>query len=360
MVGSGGGVRVAVPGYMEYIEYAELVIVVLISVAILTLMERQLMGVLQRRMGPSHVGYLGILQPIADGLKLVVKGNIVVMDSYNKLITIMSPVYSFTLSLLLWTLLPTGVGHTPHQEYENDFLSFILLSSLALYSFLYSGWSTNSTYGLLGSIRALALFISYEIFIGLIFLSILVLNKSLGFIHLIYANIHVSLALPLLPLTFLFFIAILAETNRTPFDLVESESELVAGHLVEFSSLPFAFFYLSEYSHILLYSHLFSLFFFPAHLSLLVTSLIAYLFIIIRASLPRLRFDQLLFISWKYFLSFSFSFFFLLLSLFARITPPPPPPHPLWRPSPHPKPMRPPGPPGGISSLRVKQFIVNE
>ena len=112
MVGSGGGVRVAVPGYMEYIEYAELVIVVLISVAILTLMERQLMGVLQRRMGPSHVGYLGILQPIADGLKLVVKGNIVVMDSYNKLITIMSPVYSFTLSnsTYIW-LLSTKLSH---------------------------------------------------------------------------------------------------------------------------------------------------------------------------------------------------------------------------------------------------------
>lgn len=218
-----------------------LIISILISVAYLTLLERQLMGILQRRKGPLVVGFLGLLQPLADGLKLFLK-EIIIPSSSNKILFILAPIFSFFFSLLNWAVIP----YSEHLILSNINLTIFYLlsiSSLNVYGIILSGWSSNSNYAFLGCLRSTAQMISYEISISFILISICLNSQSFNLMDIIITQKDIWNIFTFFPLFILFTISILAETNRHPFDLPEAESELVSGYNVEYSAITFAFFF---------------------------------------------------------------------------------------------------------------------
>lgn len=300
-----------------------LIISLLISVAYYTLLERQFMGTLQRRKGPLVVGFLGLLQPLADGLKLFLK-EIIIPSSANKILFIFAPLLSFFLSLLNWAIIP--YSETLYISNINLTLFYILsISSLNVYSIILSGWSSNSSYAFLGCLRSTAQMISYEISISFILISICLSSQSFNLIDIINNQSMIWNIFPFLPLFFLFIISILAETNRHPFDLPEAESELVSGYNVEYSAITFAFFFLAEYANILMMSLLTTCLFlggwfffgYSSFIFLIVKSIIfSLIFIILRALLPRYRFDQLMSLGWTVILPLSLFFLFLNIIIF--------------------------------------------
>nr|YP_636109.1 NADH dehydrogenase subunit 1 [Notropis stramineus]ABF74865.1 NADH dehydrogenase subunit 1 [Notropis stramineus] len=285
------------------------IVPVLLAVAFLTLLERKVLGYMQLRKGPNVVGPYGLLQPIADGVKLFIKEPVRPSTS-SPFLFLATPILALTLALTLWAPIPM-----PHPVINlNLGVLFILaLSSLAVYSILGSGWASNSKYALIGALRAVAQTISYEVSLGLILLSVIVFSGGYTLQTFNTAQEAVWLVVPAWPLAAMWYISTLAETNRAPFDLTEGESELVSGFNVEYAGGPFALFFLAEYANILLMNTLSAVLFlgtsyFPAMPELTTVGLMAkaallsVVFLWVRASYPRFRYDQLMHLVWKNFL----------------------------------------------------------
>lgn len=288
----------------------------LLGVAFLTLAERKVMASMQRRKGPNVVGIFGIFQPIADGLKLLVKEPVLPSNA-NLVIFLFAPILTFLLSQVAWAVIPFGDGLVL-ADLNVGLLYIFAISSLGVYGIITAGWSSNSKYAFLGSLRSAAQMVSYEVSIGLILITVLLCVGSLNLTEVVMAQQQGWFWVPLFPLLFLFFISCLAETNRAPFDLPEAEAELVAGYNVEYSSMGFALFFLGEYANMIVMSSLCALFFLggwlpPINLVVfywipggvwfgLKTIFFLFTFIWVRAAFPRYRYDQLMRLGWKVFL----------------------------------------------------------
>lgn len=295
----------------------EIIIIGLLSIAFITLGERKIMAYMQRRIGPNKVGIHGIIQPIADGVKLIIKESIIPKES-KKLLYIIAPLIAIILGLLIYNIIPIKNIITNNFKERNQLLFILGILSINIYSTLYSGWSGNSKYSKLGSLRAIIQLISYEVSLGIIILSIILINKSIKLTDIIFYQIDFINLYLLSPLFILWLITILAESNRPPFDLPEAESELIAGYIVEYGGIKFAYIYLAEYLYILLLSGLTSILFFGYNLCSIITLLILFFFIWIRATLPRFKFSTLLYLGWIQILPLSISYFiFLLFFLFT-------------------------------------------
>lgn len=294
---------------MYFINLLAIIIPVLLAVAFLTLLERKVLGYIQLRKGPNIVGPYGLLQPIADAIKLFTKEPLQPSTSSLTLF-IIAPTLALTLALIIWVPLPM-----PYSLVDMNLgvLFILALSSLAVYAILWSGWASNSKYALIGALRAVAQTISYEVTLAIIILSILLLNGSFTLSTLATTQEYIWLLLPSWPLTIIWFISTLAETNRAPFDLTEGESELVSGFNVEYAGGPFALFFLAEYANIIIINVFTTTLFLGAYktpifpeiftISLIIKVLLLTTFFLwIRASYPRFRYDQLIHLLWKNFL----------------------------------------------------------
>nr|BAV90194.1 NADH dehydrogenase subunit 1 [Bubo flavipes] len=285
------------------------IIPILIAVAFLTLVERKMLSYMQARKGPNIVGPFGLLQPVADGVKLFIKEPIQPSTS-SPLLFITTPLLALLLALTIWTPLPLPF---PLADLNLGFLFLLAMSSLAVYSILWSGWASNSKYALIGALRAVAQTISYEVTLAIILLSIIMLSGNYSLNTLATTQEPLYLLFATWPLTMMWYISTLAETNRAPFDLTEGESELVSGFNVEYAAGPFALFFLAEYANIMLMNTLTAILFlnpsmlnlppelFPTTLAT-ETLLLSSGFLWIRASYPRFRYDQLMHLLWKNFL----------------------------------------------------------
>ena len=306
-----------------------IVVPMLIAVAYFTLAERKVLASIQRRRGPAVVGIWGLLQPLADGLKLLVKESIFPSSS-NTFIFILAPIITFLLSLLGWAVVP--FGETAVLSDLNIGLLYIFaVSSLGVYGIITSGWSSNSKYAFLGALRSAAQMVSYEVSIGLIIISVLLCAGSLNLSKIVIAQESIWYIIPLFPIFGLFFVSALAETNRAPFDLPEAEAELVAGYFVEYSAMGFALFFLVEYTNILMMCALCSLLFLGGWLPPfafipftlipgpiwfgLKVALMAFAFIWVRGAYPRDRYDQLMRLGWKVFLPLSLAWVLLVAGI---------------------------------------------
>nr|BAF80122.1 NADH dehydrogenase subunit 1 [Vespertilio murinus] len=294
---------------MYFINLLTTIIPILLAVAFLTLLERKVLGYMQLRKGPNIVGPYGLLQPIADAVKLFTKEPMQPLTSSLALF-IIAPTLALTLALMMWIPLPMPL---PLVNMNLGILFMLALSSLAVYAILWSGWASNSKYALIGALRAVAQTISYEVTLAIIILSILLMNGSFTLSTLITTQEYIWLMMPSWPLTMMWFISTLAETNRAPFDLTEGESELVSGFNVEYAGGPFALFFLAEYANIIMMNALTTVLFlgaynnplFPGTYTINFTIkilLFTTFFLWIRASYPRFRYDQLMHLLWKNFL----------------------------------------------------------
>ncbi|YP_778773.1 NADH dehydrogenase subunit 1 (mitochondrion) [Mirounga leonina] len=294
---------------MFMINIASLIIPILLAVAFLTLVERKVLGYMQLRKGPNIVGPYGLLQPIADAVKLFTKEPLRPLTSSTSMF-IMAPILALTLALTMWVPLPMPY---PLINMNLGVLFMLAMSSLAVYSILWSGWASGSGYALIGALRAVAQTISYEVTLAIILLSVLLMNGSFTLSTLITTQEHLWLIFPAWPLAMMWFISTLAETNRAPFDLTEGESELVSGFNVEYAAGPFAMFFLAEYANIIMMNIFTTLLFFGAFHTpfmpelytinfTMKTLMLTILFLWIRASYPRFRYDQLMHLLWKNFL----------------------------------------------------------
>ena len=305
-----------------------LVLPLLIAVAYFTLAERKIMGAIQRRRGPNVVGVFGLLQPLADGAKLLLKETVIPSNA-NTLLFILAPILTFFLSLLGWGVIPYGEGMVL-ADLHVGVLYLLAVSSLGVYGVLLSGWASNSKYAFLGALRSAAQMVSYEVALGVIILTVLLCAGSLNLSEIVLAQAEVWYALPLAPMLVMFYISALAETNRHPFDLPEAEAELVSGFNVEYSAMGFALFFLGEYANMLLMSGMTVLLFLGgwwAPFSFLEGSLPGPLwfglkllifaagFAWARAAFPRYRYDQLMRLGWKIFLPLSLGWLFLTAGL---------------------------------------------
>ncbi|MDX2049789.1 MAG: NADH-quinone oxidoreductase subunit NuoH [Rickettsiaceae bacterium] len=298
-----------------------IVVPLLIAVAYLTLAERKVIGLMQRRTGPNIVGPFGLLQPFADAIKLLFKETIVPSAS-SKLLFILAPMITFVLALIGWAVIPFD-SELVLANINVGVLYIMAISSLEVYAIIIAGWASNSKYAFLGAIRSSAQMISYEVSMGLVIVCVLLTTGSLNLIEIVERSQNMPwwLSLLMFPMGVVFFISILAETNRHPFDLAEAESELVAGYNVEYSSMAFALFFLGEYANMILVSAMCTSLFMggyypPFGIELLKiipgiiwfcikVCLLLFTFLWIRATLPRYRYDQLMDLGWKFFLPLS-------------------------------------------------------
>jgi NADH-quinone oxidoreductase subunit H len=300
-----------------------IVVPLLISVAYFTLAERKILGAIQRRRGPNVVGVYGLLQPLSDGFKLLVKET-VIPSTANKFIFIISPIITFVISLMGWAIIPYD-KYSLLSELNVGVLYLFAVSSLGVYGIIMSGWSSNSKYAFLGALRSAAQMVSYEVSIGFIIVTVVVCCGSFNLQVIIESQKNVWFLIPFFPLFLMFFVSALAETNRHPFDLPEAEAELVSGYNVEYSAMGFALFSLGEYANMLLMSSLNVILFFGgwlppfSFLSFIPGALwfgikvcfFVILFIWMRAALPRYRYDQLMGLGWKVFLPISLGYLLL-------------------------------------------------
>nr|YP_010489138.1 NADH dehydrogenase subunit 1 [Romerolagus diazi]UDP58174.1 NADH dehydrogenase subunit 1 [Romerolagus diazi]UFI48410.1 NADH dehydrogenase subunit 1 [Romerolagus diazi]UWJ89979.1 NADH dehydrogenase subunit 1 [Romerolagus diazi] len=286
-----------------------LILPVLLAMAFLTLVERKILGYMQLRKGPNIVGPYGLLQPIADAIKLFTKEPLRPLTS-SSLLFIIAPTLALTLALSMWLPIPMPY---PLINLHMGVLFILATSSLAVYSILWSGWASNSKYALFGALRAVAQTISYEVTLAIILLCILLMNGSFSLSSLITTQEYMWIIVPAWPLAMMWFISTLAETNRAPFDLTEGESELVSGFNVEYAGGSFALFFLAEYTNIIMMNALTTILFlgpFHSHMNPEIfttnfatkTLLLTMTFLWIRASYPRFRYDQLMHLLWKSFL----------------------------------------------------------
>nr|WPW46891.1 NADH dehydrogenase subunit 1 [Ventidius distanti] len=298
---------------MYMIVFIFLLIMILLSVAFVTLLERKVLGYIQLRKGPNKVGYMGILQPFSDGLKLFFKEQSYLFMS-NFLIYYFSPVFMLILSFSLWLLFPFFINV---YNLNLGFLYFLCCTSLGVYGVLMCGWSSNSNYSLLGSLRSLAQTISYEVSMTMILLCLLIFTFGYDLILFFFYQEYVWFIFFSFPLFFCWVSSFLAEVNRSPFDFAEGESELVSGFNVEYSSGGFAFIFLSEYMNIIFMSLLTVIFFLGCDLNsfMFFMKLVFVIFLVIwvRGTLPRFRYDKLMYLTWKVFLPISLNYFILYL-----------------------------------------------
>ena len=307
-------------------EVLAVVVPLLIAVAYLTYFERKVLAFSQLRKGPNVVGPFGLWQPFADGLKLLIKETIVPSGA-NRVVFVVAPIVTFTLSLVAWAVIPFDVG-VVISNINVGILYLFAISSLGVYGIILAGWASNSRYAFLGALRSAAQMVSYEVAIGFVLVTVLLCVGSLNLSDIVQAQRHIWFAVPLLPMFVIFFISGLAETNRAPFDMVEGETELVAGYFVEYSAMAFALFYLGEYANMILISAMTSVLFLGGWLApfgvppftwipgtiwfLLKIAVVLFCFLWVRATFPRFRYDQLMRLGWKVFLPFSL--FWLVLT----------------------------------------------
>nr|YP_308868.1 NADH dehydrogenase subunit 1 [Geothelphusa dehaani]BAE19779.1 NADH dehydrogenase subunit 1 [Geothelphusa dehaani] len=300
---------------ISIVNYVILVVCVLVSVAFVTLLERKGLGYIQIRKGPNKVGYMGLLQPFTDALKLFTKEPTFSVVS-NFLVYYMSPVFSLFISLLMWVVLPYKVGLL---SFNLSMLFFLCCLSFGVYSIMVAGWSSNCKYSLLGGLRAVAQTISYEVSLALILLSFIILVGGLNFELFNKYQESVWFILISAPLAFIWFSSCLAETNRTPFDFSEGESELVSGFNTEYSSGGFALIFMAEYASILFMSSLFVVIFLGSNPNEMFFYMkcvfIAFMFIWVRGTLPRFRYDKLMYLAWKSYLPVAINYLMFFVSL---------------------------------------------
>jgi NADH-quinone oxidoreductase subunit H len=300
-------------------ETLAVVVPLLLAVAYLTYFERKVLAFAQLRKGPNVVGPFGLLQPFADGLKLLLKETLIPSGA-NRLVFIVAPVVTFTLSLVAWAVIPFD-AHLVIANINVGILYLFAISSLGVYGIILAGWASNSRYAFLGAMRSAAQMVSYEVAIGFVMVSVLLCVGSLNLSDIVEAQRTVWFVVPLLPMAVIFFISGLAETNRAPFDIVEGETELVAGYFVEYSAMAFALFYLGEYANMILVSAMTSVMFLGGWLApfgvppftwvpgwiwfFAKIAFLLFVFLWVRATFPRFRYDQLMRLGWKVFLPFS-------------------------------------------------------
>ena len=290
-----------------------IIIPLLMMIAYLTFFERKVIGYMQLRRGPNVVGPFGLFQPLADGIKLLTKETIIPSNS-NKVVFLFAPVLTFSLALLAWAVIPVDNG-VVLSNINVGILYIISISSLGVYGLIMAGWASNSRYAFLGALRSAAQMISYEVSIGLIIINVLITVGSLNLSEIVKAQEDLWFLFIHFPMFLIFFISTLAETNRAPFDLPEAEAELVAGYNVEYSSLSFGLFFLGEYGNMILMSSLTTILFLGGWMPimgvdfipgivwfLLKVCILLFIFLWVRATLPRYRYDQLMRLGWKVFL----------------------------------------------------------
>nr|YP_008965009.1 NADH dehydrogenase subunit 1 [Mythimna separata]AHB34935.1 NADH dehydrogenase subunit 1 [Mythimna separata]CDK36499.1 NADH dehydrogenase subunit 1 [Mythimna separata] len=301
--------------YLIMIGLLILIIGVLVGVAYLTLLERKVLGYIQIRKGPNKVGFIGILQPFSDAIKLFTKEQTYPNFS-NYICYYFSPVISFILSLMIWLLIPYYFNLI---SFSLGILFFLCCTSLGVYTVMIAGWASNSNYALLGGLRAVAQTISYEVSLALILMSSIIMIMDFNLLNFFYYQEYIWFLFLMFPLSLCWMSSSLAETNRTPFDFAEGESELVSGFNIEYSSGGFALIFLAEYSSILFMSMLFVLMYMGGfNLSIffyLKLSFISFLFIWVRGTLPRYRYDKLMYLAWKSYLPVSLNFLLFFLGL---------------------------------------------
>ncbi|WP_119303208.1 NADH-quinone oxidoreductase subunit NuoH [Dongia deserti] len=313
------------PTVIILIQILAIVLPLLLAVAYLTYAERKVMAAMQMRRGPNVVGWWGLLQPIADGLKLMFKETIIPSGA-SRIPFLVAPMITFTLSLIAWAAIPFGEGIVI-ADLNVGILYLFAISSLGVYGVVVAGWASNSKYPFLGALRSAAQMVSYEVSIGFVLVTVLLCVGSLNLSDVVRAQQSIWFVVPLLPMAVIFFISALAETNRPPFDLPEAESELVAGYFSEYSAMTFALFFLGEYANIWLMSAMTSLLFLGGWLPIFgwepfadgsvgqiiwhglwfaaKIGFVAFCFLWVRATFPRYRYDQLMRLGWKVFLPVS-------------------------------------------------------
>ncbi|MGL4964499.1 MAG: NADH-quinone oxidoreductase subunit NuoH [Inquilinus sp.] len=296
-----------------------IVVPLLIAVAYLTLAERKVMAAMQLRQGPMVVGPFGLLQPLADGIKLLSKETIIPSGA-NRILFVLAPMITFFLSFVAWAVIPFDDGWVL-ADINVGVLYLFAISSLGVYGIIIAGWSSNSKYAFLGGLRSAAQMVSYEVSIGFVIITVLLCVGSLNISDIVKAQQTIWFAIPLFPMFVIFFISALAETNRAPFDLPEGESEITGGFMVEYSSMTYALFFLGEYANMILMSGMTTILFLGGWLPpfgfapftwvpgviwfVLKILFCLFVFIWVRATLPRFRYDQLMRLGWKVFLPFS-------------------------------------------------------
>ena len=302
-----------------FVKIIAIIVPILLSVAYLTYAERKVIGAMQLRKGPNVVGLLGLLQPIADGLKLFLKETVIPTGS-NRIIFLIAPMLTFVLALIAWAVIPFDDGIVL-SNINVGILYLFAISSLGVYGILMAGWASNSRYAFLGSLRSAAQMVSYEVSMGFVIITVLLCVGSLNLTDIVKAQKDIWFVIPLFPMAIIFFISTLAETNRHPFDLPEAEAELVSGYNVEYSSMTFALFFLGEYANMILMSAMTTILFLGGWLPpfdfapfnwlpgpIWFSAKIAFclfIFFWVRATFPRYRYDQLMRLGWKVFLPVS-------------------------------------------------------
>nr|YP_010311865.1 NADH dehydrogenase subunit 1 [Planusocoris schaeferi]UNA71173.1 NADH dehydrogenase subunit 1 [Planusocoris schaeferi] len=304
---------------MFLISYLFMIICVLVAVAFVTLLERSILGYIQLRKGPNSVGFMGLLQPFSDGLKLFFSEQTYPYLS-NFFIYYFSPVFMLTLSFSLWMLFPQ-ISNL--YSFNFGLLFFLCCTGLGVYGVMLSGWSSNSNYALLGSLRAVAQTISYEVSMAMILICLFIFIFSFNFIDFMIYQVDIWFLFISFPLFFCWMSSCLAETNRAPFDFAEGESELVSGFNIEYSSGGFAFIFLSEYMNIIFMSVLTIMMFFGGNIYsvffYLKIMIIIFWFIWVRGTLPRFRYDKLMYLTWSVFLPLSLNYFLFLSSFLCLL-----------------------------------------
>nr|QTZ20304.1 NADH dehydrogenase subunit 1 [Spodoptera dolichos] len=299
--------------YMIFLGLLILIIGVLVGVAYLTLLERKVLGYIQIRKGPNKVGFMGILQPFSDAIKLFTKEQTYPNFS-NYLSYYFSPILSFILSLMIWMLIPYYFNMI---SFNLGILFFLCCTSMGVYTVMVAGWSSNSNYALLGGLRAVAQTISYEVSLALILMSSIIMIMDFNLLMFFFYQNYIWFIILMFPLSLCWMSSSLAETNRTPFDFAEGESELVSGFNIEYSSGGFALIFLAEYSSILFMSLLFVLMYMGGFSLSIIFYLklvfISFLFIWVRGTLPRYRYDKLMYLAWKSYLPISLNFLLFFL-----------------------------------------------
>ena len=307
------------PGIIIVAQVLLIVVPLLLAVAYLTYAERKVIAAMQLRKGPNVVGYFGLMQPIADAVKLLFKETILPAGA-NTVVFIMAPMLVFILGLVGWAVIPFDEGWVL-ADINVGILYLFAISSLGVYGVLMAGWASNSKYPFLGALRAAAQMVSYEVSMGFVIITVLIVVGSLNLTDIVLAQKDLWFVVPLLPMFVVFFISTLAETNRSPFDLAEGESEIVAGFFLEYSSFTFALFFMGEYANMILMSAMTTILFLGGWLPIIdvapfnwipgivwfagKVALVLFCFLWVRATFPRYRYDQLMRLGWKVFLPLS-------------------------------------------------------
>jgi len=307
------------PGILIVAAILVVMVPLLLSVAYLTYAERKVIGAIQIRKGPNVVGWFGLLQPIADAVKLIAK-EIVVPAGANRIVFLLAPMVTFVLALVAWAVIPFGEGLVL-ADINVGVLFIAAISSLGVYGIIMAGWASNSRYAFFGALRSAAQMVSYEVSMGFVMITVLVFVGSLRLSDVVEAQRGLWFVVPLFPMFIIYFVSTLAETNRSPFDLPEAEAELVAGYNVEYSAIPFALFFLGEYANMILMCGMTTTLFLGGWLPPVdvapfnlipgpiwfIAKVLALLFVYlwVRATFPRYRYDQLMRLGWKVFLPLS-------------------------------------------------------